>query len=80
MISGLLVVGGFVMCHKKLLQIKQSIHPEVEKKLNDLSEKDKLILTKGLTKNLINKYNIPNLLVVPLTFIHEHLKNVRRKY
>ena len=59
---------------------KQSIRPEVGKKLNDLPEKDKLISTKGLTKNLINKYNIPNLLVVPLTFIHEHLKNVRRKY
>ena len=59
---------------------KQSIHPEVGKKLSDLPEKDKLISTKGLTKNLINKYNIPNLLVVPLTFIHEHLKNVRRKY
>ena len=32
----------------------------VEKELNELSEKVKAILTKGLAKDLINKFNILN--------------------
>ena len=35
-------------------------HISVEKKLNDLAEKVKLISTKGLTKYLINDYSILN--------------------
>ena len=41
----------------KLFQIKQNIHTQVEKKLNDMSKKVKLIPTKILTKNLIKGYS-----------------------
>ena len=43
---------------KKLLQVKQ--HVLVENELNELSKKVKTISTKGLTKDLISKYNILN--------------------
>ena len=43
---------------KKLLQVKQ--HVLVENELNELSKKVKTTSAKGLTKDLISKYNIPN--------------------
>ena len=43
---------------KKLLQVKQ--HVLVENELNELSKKVKTISAKGLTKDLISKYNILN--------------------
>ena len=43
--------------HDKNIQLK---HADVEKKLNDLSGEVKLILAKGLTKDLVNGCSILN--------------------
>ena len=42
------------------------MHVLVENELNELSGKIKAISTKGLTNNLINKFNILNIIVFTL--------------
>ena len=56
-----------VLMEKKLLELftkkvtsNKIRHMKVEKKLNGLAEKVKVISTKGLTKDLINNYSILN--------------------
>ena len=44
----------------KKVTLKKTKHLPVENGLDELSEKDKLISTKGLTEDLINKYEILN--------------------
>ena len=44
----------------KKVTSKKTKHLPVKNALNELSEKDKLISTKGLTEDLINKYEILN--------------------
>ena len=63
-----------------------SRHAEVKNELDDLSGKLKLISTKRVTKNLIDKYSIPNggnintfrntfvILKILLIFLHGYLK------
>ena len=51
---------------EKLIYIKRNVtlnkarHVEVKNKLDDISRKVKIISTKELTKNLVNKYSILN--------------------
>ena len=44
----------------KKVTLNKTRHAEVKNKLDDLSEKNKLISTKGLTKGFINNYSILN--------------------
>ena len=44
----------------KKVTLKKTKHLPVENGLDELSEKDKLMSTKGLTEDLINKYEILN--------------------
>ena len=44
----------------KKLTLNKTKHVLVQNELNELSEKVKAISTKGLTKDLINKYSIVN--------------------